>query len=233
MINFKLINEKINELINFNASRYRLNEEINNFARQIKNGSRVLDAGAGDCKYKIHFVTHDYISVDFCKVEKPYADLDYVSDLNALPFEDNYFDAILFSQVLEHIPDPKKVLNELQRVLKPGGLIFCSTPFIYHEHEIPYDFFRYTSYGLINLFKEAGFHVVKIERLEGYMAFIGYVLRDIYYNIAENLTRGAKRKILKLIFFPVKFLSLIFNLFDLIIKIDAKLHKNYFLTARK
>jgi SAM-dependent methyltransferase len=105
----------------------------------------VLDAGAGDSPYRERFAHVQYESADFERVPgKRYAASDYVCDLAAIPVEDHRYDLVLLSQVLEHLPEPGAVLAELRRVLKPGGTIWASAPLFYEEHEVPYDFFRYT-----------------------------------------------------------------------------------------
>lgn len=159
-----------------NSSRtwlYRANEK---FAATVSAGSRVLDAGAGDQKYGHLFAHCDYESADFELVNKPYAKSMYVCDLAAIPVEDGRFDAIIFNQVMEHLPQPALVLNELGRVLKPGGTMICSAPLFYEEHERPYDFYRYTQFAWHFMMKEAGFTILNIDWLEGYFGTVAYQL---------------------------------------------------------
>ncbi|WP_322513018.1 class I SAM-dependent methyltransferase, partial [Chloroflexus sp.] len=111
----------IKRLFKFNSSRYRLWQENAAFAAAIPQGALVLDAGAGEAPYQSLFRHTRYESADFQKVNKPYAPSTYVCDLKSIPVEDNRFDFIVFNQVMEHLPEPKLVLNELYRVLKPGG----------------------------------------------------------------------------------------------------------------
>lgn len=150
-------------------SRYWLDKEIGTFAASLRPGSLVLDAGAGNQRYRPKFVDHRYESADFEMVDKKYQPSTYVCDLASIPVEDNRYDAILFSQVMEHLPKPVAVLAELRRVLKPGGTIFCSAPLFYEEHEKPYDFYRYTQFGFRHLFEDAGLRVVETRWLEGFM----------------------------------------------------------------
>ena len=151
-------------------------EENRAFAQSIPKNALVLDAGAGNQPYR-RFLEHTkYESADFEKVEKEYASSTYVCDLRDIPTENNRFDFILFNQVMEHLPEPKLVLNELYRVLKPGGKMLYSGPLFYEEHEIPYDFYRYTQYGLRFLFSKTGFEVERLDWLEGYFGTVGYQL---------------------------------------------------------
>ncbi len=124
----------------------------------------VLDAGAGHGPYRSHFASARYEAADFERVPgKTYAGNHYICDLAAIPVEADRYDLVLLSQVLEHLPEPSRVLAELHRVLKPGGRIWASTPLFYEEHDTPYDFFRYTQFGLRHLFEQAGFRELQIE----------------------------------------------------------------------
>ena len=103
----------------------------------------------------------------------------YVCDLKSIPVEDGRYEMVLCTQVLEHTPEPRAVLGELCRVLKPGGELWLSTPLYYPEHEPPYDFFRYTQFALRRLMEEQGLEVRRMEWLEGYSATVGFQLRHI------------------------------------------------------
>jgi SAM-dependent methyltransferase len=159
-----------------NSSRWRLRQENAAFAAAIPEGSLVLDAGAGSAPYKDLFSHTRYESADFEKVEKKYAKSTYVCDLSNIPVEDCRFDFIVFNQVLEHLPEPKLVLAELHRILKPGGKMIATQPLFYEEHEQPYDFYRYTQFGLRHLFTATGFEVERLDWLEGYFGTVAYQL---------------------------------------------------------
>jgi SAM-dependent methyltransferase len=154
-----------------------LEREVRKFARGTRPGMRVLDAGAGRSPYRRLFKHATYEAADFAQLDRRYAPLDYVCDLTDIPVEDGRFDRILFNQVLEHLPDPAAAVAELHRVLRPGGRLLCSAPLFYAEHQQPYDYYRYTSFGLRRLFEEAGFSVVRLEWLEGYFGTVAYQFR--------------------------------------------------------
>jgi SAM-dependent methyltransferase len=171
-----------------NSSRVHLERRVERFARETEPGMLVLDAGAGRSPYRRLFAHARYEAADIVAPPDPAVVLDYVCDLAAIPVEDGRFDRILFNQVLEHVPDPARVLAELHRVLKPGGRIFCSAPLFFPEHQQPYDYFRYTRFALRKLFEEAGFDVVRIDWLEGYFGTVSYQ----FDQMARQLPRGAK-----------------------------------------
>jgi SAM-dependent methyltransferase len=167
----------------FNSSRVRLRQETEKFAKSIPAGAMVLDAGAGDAPYK-HFLGHArYESADFEKVDKEYAQSTYVCDLKSIPVENGRYDFVLFNQVMEHLPDPRLVLAELLRVMRPGGRLMYSAPLFYEQHEEPYDFYRYTSHGVRHLFEEAGFAIERLDWLEGYYSTVAYQM----HKMAEHL----------------------------------------------
>jgi SAM-dependent methyltransferase len=160
-----------------NSSRDWLDIELRAFAASLPDGALVLDAGSGDLRYAPVFARQRYESADFEKVDKVYRPPTYSCDLIAVPVEDGRFDAVISTQVLEHLPDPLAVLNETRRILKPGGRLFLSAPLWYEEHEKPYDFYRYTRFGLAHLLGRAGFVVDDLRPLEGLMGSVQHQLR--------------------------------------------------------
>jgi SAM-dependent methyltransferase len=165
--------------LTFNSSRVRLWQENAAFAASVPSGALVLDAGAGNAPYKPLFPHARYESADFEKVDKEYARSTYVCDLRSIPVEDGRFDFIIFNQVIEHLPDPRAALAELHRVLKSGGRMICTGPLFYEEHEQPFDFYRYTQFGLRHLFGATGFRIDRLDWMEGYFGTVGYQLQGM------------------------------------------------------
>jgi SAM-dependent methyltransferase len=218
-----------------NSSRYRLWQENAAFAAAVPEGALVLDAGAGDAPYKSLVQHARYESADFEKVDKPYASSTYVCDLQSIPVEDGRFDFILFNQVMEHLPEPKLVLAELHRVLKPGGRMIYTGPLFYEEHEQPYDFYRYTQFGVQHLFRSAGFTVERLDWLEGYFGTVAYQLHCMWRYLPHrprDLGRGLAGYALAplMLFLKVVFAacSICFHRLETHVKYSAKGYpKNY------
>ena len=119
------------------------------FARKSQINLKTLDIGCGSKPFLDLFHNKDeYIGVDFSEDSKA----NIIHDLNKnLPFNDNYFDLIIFSETLEHLEKPYKILEDCERVLKDKGILFLSTPFCLNIHGGPNDFFRFTEYFYKNL----------------------------------------------------------------------------------
>jgi SAM-dependent methyltransferase len=161
-----------------NSSRVYLHRFLARAGQEVQPGQLVLDAGAGRAPYRDLFAHARYETADFLAVKgKKYVEPDYVCDLAEIPVEGDRFDHVLLTQVLEHIPEPARVLAELHRVLKPGGTLWLTVPLFYAEHEKPYDFFRYTRFGLRHLLEGAGFRVEEVEWMEGYLGTLSYQAR--------------------------------------------------------
>jgi SAM-dependent methyltransferase len=128
----------------------------------------LLDVGCGrkpyrqfllDNKYITHYTGLDIASaIVYEDGIKP----DFTWDGTVMPFEDNSFDTLMATEVLEHCPDPYKIINEMKRVLKPGGIIFFTVPFLWNLHEVPYDEYRYTPFSLRRIFKECNLENVEL-----------------------------------------------------------------------
>ena len=139
--------------------------------RTLQRGARVLDAGAGEAPYRELFAHCDYVTTDWTESVHPGARrADVIASLDALPLADASFDGVVCTQVLEHVANPAAALGELHRVLRPGGRIWLTVPLTWPLHEEPFDFYRYTPYGLTSLLERAGFDEVDVGPRNGYFA---------------------------------------------------------------
>ena len=159
-------------------------QSINDFVRRVAAGipadTRVLDAGAGECIYRPLFEGRRYVSTDRGVGDAgwDYTTLDALADLERVPFRTASFDVVLCTETLEHVARPERVLSELRRVLKPGGTLALSVPFLHPVHQAPHDYYRYTPYGLRHLLAGAGFGAVEITASGGYFTYLGDQLSD-------------------------------------------------------
>ncbi len=133
---------------------------------------QVLDVGCGRQPYRslVEGVGGVYLGYD---LPRPGAMAHVLGTASALPFAENSFDAVLCTEVLEHLPAPQDCLREVARVLRPGGHALVTCPWLWGPHEVPYDFYRYTEYGLRYLTERAKLGVVSIEKTCGILAALG------------------------------------------------------------
>lgn len=150
-------------------------------SRNTAPGHWLLDAGAGEGRYRPAFSRARYVGVDLAvgDAEWDYSHLDVMGSLLDLPFAAESFDAALCMEVLEHVPEPAQVLAEIGRVLKPGGKLYFSVPMLWHQHQKPHDYFRYTSFGLRYLLERAGFEVLELRPMGGYFWSLSLQLQMI------------------------------------------------------
>lgn len=158
--------------------RWHVNAFVERVASRLPAGTRVLDAGAGEAAYRDLFRHCRYVATDLGVGDARwnYGNLDALGELRRLPFRDGAFDAVLCTQVLEHVEWPREVVGELRRILKEGGTLYITVPMAQAEHQAPYDFFRYTSYGLRSILSSAGFPDPRIEPLGGLPTRLAYEL---------------------------------------------------------
>lgn len=170
-----------------NSSRIWLDRELSAFAGKLREGALVLDAGAGNKIYARKFSRQTYESADFEQVDKKYgAETTYVCDLRQIPVPNSHYDAIVCTQVMEHLPEPLAVLQEFHRILKPGGIIFWSAPLWFEEHEQPYDFYRYTQFGMKYLFAASHLEILEMRWLDGYMGSVAHQFRLMKRNLPRS-----------------------------------------------
>jgi SAM-dependent methyltransferase len=145
-------------------TRNRLLKGIAGFAPVLT--GKLMDFGCGSKPYRSLFQVTEYIGVDFENPGHPHLNeqIDIFYDGKHIPFVDETFDSIFCSEVFEHVFNLDEVLEELNRVLKPGGQILVTCPFAICEHEAPNDFARYSSFGLKHLFGKHGFETVELRK---------------------------------------------------------------------
>ncbi len=124
----------------------------------------VLDVGSGNASYRIA-KNNCLVRIDYPETGKHYRNRpDVHADARTLPFARGSVDIVFLLEVLEHITDMDQVIAEIQRVLKQGGRLYISAPFIYPAHDLPHDYFRFSEQGLHYLLKKHGMKIETVQR---------------------------------------------------------------------
>ena len=132
-------------------------------------------------------LVQDVICVDWENTLHPSPYLDFTVDLNSrIPLEDSSFDTIVLTDVLEHIAEPAALINEIGRLLRPGGKLIAGVPFLYGLHEVPFDFYRYTEHALRRFCEGSGLEVLCLEPYGG----LPEILIDLTSKGIQGLPRG-------------------------------------------
>lgn len=186
-----------------------LDDRISNFSSHVRTAwvaekasglaqdARVLDAGAGECQYRGLFAHCVYRAQDFAQYEGTpsglqtehwnYGTLDYVCDIAAIPVPDGEFDAVLCTEVLEHLPDPVSALKEFSRLLSPGGRLFLTAPLSSGLHQQPYHFYGgFTPHFYRKFLADCGLEIVEIRPIGGLMLHVGQEVYRVGRILAER-----------------------------------------------
>ena len=185
--------------------RKGLLQKISQYASTLQGD--LLDFGCGVKPYKSLFThVNSYTGVDFENEGHSHANeqIEYFYDGKTLPFKDASFDCIFTSEVFEHIFNLEEILEELNRVLKPGGKMLLTCPFVWPEHEKPHDFARYTQFALKHLLQNHGFDAVLIDKSGNFFTVVTQLriayLHDVLF---PKLTIPFLVKSVKFIFVPI------------------------------
>ena len=195
---------------------------------------KVFDLGCGEQEYKSFLLEYcdEYIGVDWGNsYHETKADL--IADLNIkLPILDNTADTLFSISVLEHLKEPQLFLNETFRILKPNGIFLLQIPFQWRVHEHPFDYQRYTNFGLFSIFSKAGYVDVSLYATNGIFTTIS--LKINYFLL--KLVRGSKfsKSIIKIFLTPIWLFNLyISSLLDNLDKNWNDETQGYWVVAKK
>ncbi|MEM6393303.1 MAG: class I SAM-dependent methyltransferase [Planctomycetota bacterium] len=166
----------------------RLTAALTQAAQLIPANSTLVDLGCGDLRYKPLFTPRlaHYLGVDL--PDNPDADLHYTDDFTA-PLQDRAADAVLSTQVLEHVPSPADYLAEARRLLKPNASLILTTHGTWQYHPHPRDLWRWTAEGLQQTLADAGFHNIQTTGLLNLAATGVHLFQDGLYRRLPRILR--------------------------------------------
>ncbi len=172
----------------FYFARAGLFDAMTEYAPKLS--GRLLDVGCGTKPYRALFSVGSYVGLDIdSDATRRRGIADHYYDGIKFPFENASFDSILCNEVLEHVFNPDEFIKEIVRVLRPGGTLLLTVPFVWDEHEQPYDYARYSSFGLRALLEKQGLKVTQQKKL-GANASILFQLANAYlFKTTEGFSR--------------------------------------------
>lgn len=142
-----------------------------------------LDLGCGTKPYRGFINCRRYIGIDGSIQVKP----EICAGSLDIPFKDNCFDAVICTELLEHLKEPGECLEEIKRVLRPGGYLYLSVPQSWGLHYEPQDYWRFTRYGVNYLLDKHNFRLVKTERVGGFLSLIGQESVDFIWSALKGV----------------------------------------------
>lgn len=172
----------------WNQLAHRLGNNAMAVAASAHAGGRLLDVGCGLKPFQPMFAPYvsEHVGVDHPDSPHALTSVDVLATAYEIPLPDGSFDTVLMSEVLEHLETPQAALSEALRLLRPGGKLILTTPFIWVLHEEPRDFYRYSPYGLRHLLDGAGFEVLEVIPVGGQWTTLGLMFG---YAVAQTPLR--------------------------------------------
>ena len=173
---------------------------------------RLLDIGCGSKPYEDLCGVDKYIGLeinDEGNRNHSFADVFY--DGETIPFDDKSFDSLLSNQVFEHVFNPDRFLKELNRVGKKDALLLLSVPFVWDEHEQPYDYARYTSFGLKYILDKNGFEIIEYKKSNNGVEVIFQLINDYLFKV--TITKNVYINLIAILILmaPVNILGLLIS----------------------
>lgn len=211
---------------------YFLFNDIKNIASEFASG-KILDIGCGNKPYQKLFEkkVSKYIGCDIIQSNQNLVDV--ICPATNLSFDNEIFDTIFSTQVIEHVEDHRAMLSEASRVLKKNGIAIFTIPFCWALHEEPYDFFRFSKYGIKFLFEKYGFEIVLIKANGGKWAAVAQLFLNTLFSSRKYKTW--RSFIVKHFFVTLRFIW-VYNKFSVWLDkryADEELTLNYIVVAKK
>jgi ubiquinone/menaquinone biosynthesis C-methylase UbiE len=153
----------------------------------------LVDIGCGSKPYAAmtEGLVSEHIGVDHHETPHDRTNIDILASAYDTTLPDASADTVLCTAVLEHLERPDEAILEMYRVLKPNGYVILTVPLFWHLHEEPRDYYRYTKYGLEYIFRIAGFDIVEIRPLAGFVVTFGQELAYFLDGFRRGASRGA------------------------------------------
>jgi SAM-dependent methyltransferase len=208
-----------------------LSSHLKVIAKNIK-GGLLIDIGCGSKPYEFIFDVDSYLGIDLEISGHSHVSskVDCFYDGKTIPFPTSHFDFALSSEVFEHVFNLDQLLQEIWRVLKFDGLLVITCPFVWAEHEVPFDFGRYTSFGIRDLLERNGFKVLSLEKSNGLISTIAQLTSAYIYQNILPTNKYARMILTPIVIAPVNLIGL---LLEKILPKNQALYCNNIAVAQK
>lgn len=163
----------------FFVAKYNQHKEFLKCSKFLE--GTVVDIGCGKMPFKKYLPDRDYVGVDDSFTA------DIKADATKIPLEDGYADAVICSEVLEHLPQPILAVREIRRLLKAGGHAYITVPMYWPLHYQPRDFWRFTNFSLMTIMAQYDFKIKYMNRYGGLNFFIACRISETVYNLFRKL----------------------------------------------
>ena len=192
----------------FCIARRALRREIAAASSELH--GRLLDVGCGTQPYRELLSHCQYVGLD---IDSPRTRLLAVADAyydgTRFPFDDASFDSVLCNQVLEHVFNPNEFVSEIRRVLSPNGRLLLTVPFVWDEHEQPWDYARYSSFGLRALLERNGFQILHQRKLVADFSLLFQLAIAYFYKVMRTGSPRLNLLLTALLFGPLSLLGML------------------------
>jgi SAM-dependent methyltransferase len=169
----------------FYFARKNLSSAILEYSNNVS--GNLVDIGCGTKPYRSLFRVESYRGLDIDSPETRCRGVaEDLYDGKKFPYQDGVFDSALCNQVLEHVFNPNEFLSEIHRVLKPGGNLLLTVPFVWDEHEQPFDYARYSSFGLSALLEKNRFKIISHKKLGADATILFQLINAYLFKISQN-----------------------------------------------
>lgn len=178
----------------------------------LKLNGKLLDIGCGTKPYANLCNVSEYIGLEIDdEGNRNHSHADIFYDGKTIPSKNNSYDSILSNQVFEHVFTPNHFLKEINRVCKMGGLFLISVPFVWDEHEQPYDYARYSSFGLKYILSENGFEIIEYRKSNNGIEVIFQLINDYIFKVTITRNVYLNLFITLILMAPVNIIGLILS----------------------
>jgi SAM-dependent methyltransferase len=194
----------------FFIARKGLIKNIKSMANEID--GLTLDIGCGNKPYEHYFKSTNYLGVDVqTSIHNVNTFADFFYNGKTIPVKNNQIDSIVCNQVFEHVFEPQILLSEISRVLKLDGKLLITLPFVWDEHEQPYDYARYSSYGIHYLLKKYGFEVITSTKTAKDFSVFAQLLNLYIYKQVHKRNALIKKIVTLMIMAPITIIGLLLS----------------------